>query len=124
MLKIVDCAMAVCAITTNNRATNNPEKTLNFFTVIYPPFLFLVQKKTPSRTHHGAQLDVIVFRNFWPHSTVRRDRFCSALARAKSNFIFILARKRKPESGSGPAKAGPTRKANTNGTIERAPILA
>jgi hypothetical protein len=33
MLKIVDCAIAVCAVTINKRATNNPERTLTFFTV-------------------------------------------------------------------------------------------
>src|SRR5215470_4137527 len=33
ILKIVDCAIADCAATTNKRATNNPERTLNLFTV-------------------------------------------------------------------------------------------
>src|SRR5262245_38859869 len=49
MLKIVDCANAVCAVTATKRATNNPERTLKFFTVVSPPF-FLMQKKTPSST--------------------------------------------------------------------------
>jgi hypothetical protein len=34
MLKIVDCAIAVCAVTTNKSATNNPERTLKLFTVV------------------------------------------------------------------------------------------
>src|SRR5215471_8262267 len=64
MLKIVDCAIAVCAATTNKSATNNPERTLKLFTVI-TRLSPMVQKKTPSAcTTCGATLDVIVFRIF------------------------------------------------------------
>src|SRR5262245_19196389 len=48
MLKMVDCAIAVCAATTNKSATNSPEKTLVLFTVLTR--LSFSQQKTPSRT--------------------------------------------------------------------------
>jgi len=38
MLKIVDCAIALCALTTKERATHNPGRTCDFFTV-EPTFL-------------------------------------------------------------------------------------
>ena len=63
MLKIVDCAIAVCAVTINNRATNNPERTLKFFTAFNPPFLFSA-KKNAQKHPLGVDLDVVVFRIF------------------------------------------------------------
>jgi hypothetical protein len=47
MLKIVDCAIAVSAVTTNKSATNNPARTLKLFTVL-TRLSPIVQKKTPS----------------------------------------------------------------------------
>src|SRR5215510_5418799 len=64
ILKIVDCAIAVCAVTTNKRATNNPERTLNLFTV-FTRLSSLSAKKKPSHTpHRGAYWDAFVFRIF------------------------------------------------------------
>src|SRR5438128_6928131 len=137
MLKIVDCAIAVCAITTNNRATNNPEKTLNFFTVSNPPFLVLVQKKTPSSTQRGAQLDVVVFRIFAAQHCAARE-ICSAVVARSQHLVWTVGRaKRKPDRAQPRLKrekrraraeeAGNSnralRRANTNGRIDCAPIL-
>src|SRR5262245_10785034 len=80
MLKIVDCAIAVCAATTNNRATNNPDRTLEFFTVLDPPFL-LSAKKNAQRTHLRVQHWTSSSSDFLPHSSVRQRHFCNRCAR-------------------------------------------
>src|SRR5262245_54383712 len=46
ILNIVDCAIAVCAVRANKRATNNPDRTFKFFTVFPRPFL--CKKKRPA----------------------------------------------------------------------------
>src|SRR6266849_5695698 len=70
---MVDCAIAVCAATTNKRATNNPEKTLIFFTVFYPPFFLSKKNAQPHQNvvHNWTSSS----SEFLPHSFVRCDRF-------------------------------------------------
>src|SRR5262249_41829916 len=63
ILKIVDCAIAVCTVTTNKRATNNPDRTLKFFTAFTRPFF--LQKKTPSSTNVAVQTGRLRLQNFF-----------------------------------------------------------
>jgi hypothetical protein len=83
---MVDCAIAVCAATTNKRATNNPEKTLIFFTVFYPPFFLFKQKKRPAAPKRGAQLDVVVFRIFAAQLCAARQ-FCNSDAGGSQDLL-------------------------------------
>jgi hypothetical protein len=74
MLKIVDCANAVCAVTANKRAINNPERTLAFFTVL-PAFL-RCKKKRPAASHRDAN---------WTSSS--SEFFAAQLRAAPDNFV-------------------------------------
>jgi len=47
MLKIVDCAIAVGALTTKERTTHNPDRTCDVFTVTNLPFSFVLYQTTP-----------------------------------------------------------------------------
>src|SRR5262245_39001828 len=74
MLKIVDCASAVCAAITNIRATTNPERTLKLFTVFSPPFFFTAKKN--AQLHHSrCDWTSLSPEIFLPHSAVRPDKF-------------------------------------------------
>jgi hypothetical protein len=78
ILNIVDCAIAVCAVTTNKRATNNPDRTLEFFTVFTRPFF---AKKNAQQHYLSA------------HWTPSSSEFFAAQLRAARPF-FSAARPR------------------------------
>src|SRR5262245_63389696 len=86
ILNIVDCAIAVCAVTTNKRATNNPERTLPFFTVL-PAFL-RYKKKRPAASHRDATGTSSSSEFFCRTASCGAGQFCSAVRPALSNKYF------------------------------------
>src|SRR5215510_1084439 len=100
ILKIVDCAIAVCAVTTNKRATNNPERTLNLFTVFTPPFFFKRKKNAQQHPTLGCILGRLCLQNFLPHSLVRRESSFNAASPWLSNKYFLKCRQNSLLTGS------------------------
>jgi len=73
MLKMVDCAIAVCALKTNETATNNPEKNLVLFTV-FTRLSFECKKKAQLhqlRCPTGRRR----LQKFLLHNSVQRKEF-------------------------------------------------
>src|SRR5215467_4736686 len=87
MLKIVDCAIAVCAVTTNKSATNNPERTLKVFTVLTRLSSLSAKKKPQLHRLLEVRLGRRRLQNFLPHNSVRRDNFVTDCVWAVNRFF-------------------------------------
>jgi len=90
MLKIVDWAKDVSAVTTNNRATNNPVSTVIFFKVFTR--LSLHSAKKNAQQHLDVQLDVVVFRSFFRTASCGADNFVAQCASACQTNICKSAK--------------------------------
>jgi len=114
MLKMVDCAIAVCALKTNETATNSPEKNLVLFTVSTRLSLECKKKRpvaptaVPNWTSSSSE--------FLPHSFVRRESFVTqSMDEVKIYFKAGKKRRARPQVIKVANRA--LRRANINGLI-------
>src|SRR5215510_14399795 len=90
ILKIVDCAIAVCAVTTNKRATNNPERTLNLFTVFTRLSSFSAKKNAQQHQHRVQTGTSSSSEFFAAQLRAARDTFVTQQARGCQTNTFSL----------------------------------